>query len=188
VAMPSICNIVYVGYPATLIVPFNLKHYYCEVNNGILVKEDNGNLLLTAKHKGQVKILVHKKSDNQIADSIFLRAFELPMPVAVITGKCYGKISKKILLQQNTFYFQWENVINNIENVSTKIVDSFNVLIIRDDRVICNEKCKGFEFTNKVKIKLRHLRASDLFIVNKIYGRFNSSEVEFNPIILEVLD
>lgn len=185
---PSMCNAVYVGYPATLMIPFDLKSYHCETNNGVLKSDDDNQLLLTAKRKGQIKILINKKSNNEVVDSIFLRALELPLPVAVIAGKHYGKISKEIIAQQETFYFKWQNVLTDVENISTKIVDSFKITILRSDKVIYNRQCLGYKFPEAAKNKLQLLKNGDLFIVNEIRGHLDSMEVEFNPIILEVED
>lgn len=147
-----------------------------KTNNGTVTRSNNCTFYFNPSKVGIAKLTVYRTSGNdtiKIGDKI-LKAKYFPIATSTIGGKSNGTILKKLLLAQNRIDV---DVLNFDIDLHYDVI-SFEILIIKGDKVPFKKEFKGGEFDENLKAEFNNLNKGDALLFFNIKAKDKLNQIQ----------
>ncbi len=148
-------------------------------------QENNCTYFITPDSTGKaiVTIFSRKKPNKKLGQTQF-RVKHIPEPVAMISGKSGGEISKKILEVQIGI----TSTILNMDIDARVVVTGFNMTVYRNNQILFNQYCDSARFNDKMKRMFNDLNPADRILFSNISYKGPGKTGNLQPIEFIIAD
>jgi hypothetical protein len=163
---------------------FKFSSIILKATNGDSVfPQDNSHFIFQpAKKEGvsELQIFVIKDGHQKKIGTQYLQVIKIPDPQAVVAEINGGNISRDAFVSQ--FGVGVRNKDSRIAHFENRRVQSFRMIVMRNDEILFSEKNTGNEFTENLQVLMKQLKKDDKVILVDIIANSFTNDILLQPV------